>query len=400
MIAAATLEADRISFMNNEFGAKFANQVKALPARLLKNQAQKDAANAMMDFLFPFVKTGANIGARISDYAGLAGVRAVIGYSALRKALAEGADASTIRQLQREVTTLMGRATTGAAAMYGVGLWAYQRGLITGAFPSGSERSQWELEGKTANSVLIGDQWQPLARLTPLGAVMAAGANLGKALENQDLSPSERAFATATATTRTALDQPLVTGTKTLLDAVQDTERFGEQLLRSSASSLVPTVVADVGKALDDGTRRRPKGAAESIKERIPGLRETIPARIDALGREVKFREGAVNIFLNPFSGQKDRSDDPVVTMLRETGARVATPRQEKEESGEAFERRSRLEGELIYEALTDLRSSGALEGLDPDEQVRVIDDEVRAIRREIRDELRDLGLLKRSEGT
>jgi hypothetical protein len=162
----------------------------------------------------------------------------------------------------------------------------------------------------------------------------------------------------------------------------------------------VPTVVADVGKALDDGTRRRPKGAAESIKERIPGLRETIPARIDALGREVKFREGAVNIFLNPFSGQKDRSDDPVVTMLRETGARVATPRQEKEESGEAFERRSRLEGELIYEALTDLRSSGALEGLDPDEQVRVIDDEVRAIRREIRDELRDLGLLKRSEGT
>lgn len=399
MIATASLEAERIVFMNSEAAAKLANGIKRLPATLFKNQAQKDAANAMMDFLFPFVKTGANIGARISDYAGLAGVRAVIGYSALRKAIAEGADAAAIRALQKEVTTLVGRATTGALAMYGVGLWAYNKGLVTGAYPSsGKERSQWELEGKEANSVLIGGEWVPLARATPLGAVIVAGANLGSALENEDLTPAEKALATTTATTRTALDQPLVTGTKQLLDALQDNEGFGKGLLRSSVASSVPTAVADVSKLTDAGRRRRPEGAIEAAKERIPGLRGTLPARIDALGRESKAREGALDIFLNPFSGTKDRSADPVVAMLRETGARITKPRQEKGETASQFEFRSRLEGETIYQALRDLLDSGQLEGLDPDEAVRAVDDEVRTVRRDIRDQLRDLGLLQRSE--
>lgn len=399
MIAAATLEAERITFMNSEWSAKFANQVKVLPGRLFKNEAQKAAANAVMDFLFPFVKTGANIGARITDYAGLAGVRSVIGYAALRKAIAEGADPAQIRTLQREVATLVGRASSGALAMYGVGLWAYDKGLVTGAMPGDAgERAQWQLEGKTPNSVLIGDEWMPIARMTPLGAVVAAGANLGRNLENRDLTASEKVFATATATSRTALDQPLVTGTKTLLDAAQDTERFGQGMLRSTASSLVPTAVADVAKALDDGTVRKPTGASEAIQERLPIARGKLPAKIDALGQELRGREGALDIFLNPFGGTRERSSDPITALLRQTGARVTPPRQEKGESAEWFEARSRLEGQSIRDALADMVRSGELQGLDPDEQVRAIDDVVRATRRDVRDQLRDQGRLKRTE--
>jgi len=399
MIAAATLEAERITFMNSEWSAKFANQVKVLPGRLFKNEAQKAAANAVMDFLFPFVKTGANIGARITDYAGLAGVRGVIGYAALRKAIAEGADPAQIRTLQREVATLMGRASSGALAMYGLGLWAYDKGLVTGAMPGDSgERSQWQLEGKTPNSVLIGDEWMPIARMTPLGAVVAAGANLGRNLENRDLTASEKVFATATATSRTALDQPLVTGTKTLLDAAQDTERFGQGMLRSTASSLVPTAVADAAKALDDGRLRKPTGASEAVQERLPIAREGLPAKIDALGQEMRGREGALDIFLNPFGGTRARSSDPITALLRQTGARVTPPRQEKGESPEWFEERARLEGTSIRDALAELVRTGELRDLDPDEQVRAIDDVVRATRRDVRDLLRDQGRLKRTE--
>lgn len=398
MRSTAILEAERLTFQNSEFAAKFANGVKNLPAKLLTNPAQKAAVTAAMDWLFPFIKTGANIGARMADYGGLAGARAVVGYSALRKAIAEGADPATIRKLQKEITTLTGRATTGGMAMYGLGLWAYNKGLATGAYPSNpGEREQWRLEGKQANSIDIGGEWMPLARLTPLGGMVSAGANLATTLENGDLGMLDKLAAVAGSTARTSLDQPLVTGTKTLLDAVQDPSRFGDTFAKSQAASAIPTAVADLADAMDDGVSRKATTATDAVKERIPGLRNQLPERVDVLGGTTKGREGAFDIFANPLSGPHDRSADPITKLLRDTGARVTAPKQEKGETPAAFAARSKLEGLVIRNAIEELRSGGTLDGLGLDEQVHAIGDAVETARRDIREQLRDEGILKRT---
>jgi hypothetical protein len=362
MIAAATLEAERITFTNDEAMARAARWVMRLPDTMFPESPRSAAAaRAVLEQLMPFRKTPGNVAARLADYSGVAGVRAVVAISALSKAAKEGAEPATIRALQREVTTLVGRATTGAAAMYGLGMALYNRGVLTGTRPaSQTEANQWDLEGRQANSVLIGDEWIPIARMTTLGAVLAAGANLAAALENDDLGAMEKTAVALLGGVRTSLDQPMVTGTRTLLDAVQDPVGQGEWFARGQVASFVPTGAAQVARAMDGGVVRQPSSLGEAIQARVPGLRGQLPAKIDAFGEEVRTTRDPADILANPFGGATDRrTEDPLIAEMHRVGVTVsARPRKKAGEGPRQYERRMREEGQILREAVGEVVAS------------------------------------------
>jgi len=313
-------------------------------------------------FIVPFQKTPGAVATRVLEYSPLGLGKGIV--DAVRVGL-KGKDAPPA--LQRIAAEELGRGATGSGLVY-LGYMLAHYGLMTGAVPTtGSrERQQWLQEGKRPNALLVGKNWLEIGRLSPVGNLLALGANLRRAVEEPKTPDlAGRAAEVGFSALRTVADQPFVTGASQALAAIQEPEREASRFAQGLAASVVPAAVGAVARGTDVG--RVPEleaagpfsGVAGAVAERIPGVRKALPAKRDAFGQRVSSR-GILNAMFSPTTASPDlRQSDPVVGALADAG--YAVPRLPKRhgEGAIAYEQRQRLYGAVTRAALEATLQSG-----------------------------------------
>lgn len=313
MMVQAIADAELAVFQNENLAA---SAVSATRRGLREKGKAGEQAAIATEFVAPFVKTPSNIIARTIEYSppGL-----IFNTGKLAKALAKGIESPD----QKRLADALGRGITGSSTLFLLGFMLAREGKATGSFPKDpKERSQMELEGKVSNGVLVGDTWRSFARLGPPGMVIAAGAQSYEAFANSETTSGKLAGALY-APVRAGLDQSFLKGVSGALDALNDPARAGERFLESTAGSVVPSGIAQVARATDPYARET-RGIGSAIKGRIPGLRQTLPARLNAFGKPVA--EGNfIADMLDP-TRPTPASKDPLIRALTAAGASVGMP--------------------------------------------------------------------------
>lgn len=221
-------------------------------------------------------KNGANPGRQakaVSDFArGMTGTAIAYGFMALAKAgllkRAEDDDNKDIAELNKT------EGMTGAQ----INLSAAKRWI------GGDETGEWQ----------YGDTLVDLSNLEPLNFMVSLGAEMAQDNSGSILTPFT---ATKNSLLSAAGDLPVL---QTAGDFAKDVFKYGtppeqafiEAIGKTAVSSVTPNVIAAIAKGMDDKQRNVYSGDGttdvliDTLKSRIPGLRETLPTTVNTLGEE------------------------------------------------------------------------------------------------------------------
>ena len=128
---------------------------------------------------------------------------------------------------QRKFSQAFGRSFTGTAALV-LGGVLLTKGLMTLDRPrTEKERKLWELEGRKANSIKIGDKWRSVQVLGPVGSTLIIGGHFKDELEKTG-SPTKAFVKAGTGGAKSFTEQTFVKGLNMSLQALTDPERSFE----------------------------------------------------------------------------------------------------------------------------------------------------------------------------
>ena len=268
-------------------------------------------AETALEVIAPFSNTPSNIAARIADYSPYGFAKAIFRLF------------SKETRSQANFVKDLGRAITGTSVI-GVGAWLGSKGLMTGNVPSSaSARDQFYAEGKQANSILLGDHWYQLNRISPVGNLLAIGANFNELSINQS-GPGLASSAVASSV-KNLTDQTFLMGVSGAISAVNDPAAGGQKYIEQTASSVVPTVIGRLTKTIDPRLRL-PDGIWQTIENKIPGVQKNIPLRRDIFGNSVVGASGKLAL-IDPF-GVSSEVNNPVIEEAKHIGSFIGLPSQ------------------------------------------------------------------------
>lgn len=323
----------------------------------------------LVEFVIPFTQTPASILGRIIERTPLGLLSSLKGLNDLARLASKGQiDLRKLEILQRQIATRAGRAATGSVAIL-LGMELARRNLMSGPYPDEPrERRRWGQNGKIADAVFIQGRWRRVSGISPLGNLLALGAQLF--IEGNDPeydAPDERITALALGSARTFLDQSFLRGTKEFIDGV--TNRFGgkKKFVRGAAGSLVPTIIKDVTRVVDP-VLRNPTNTAESVKARVPYYSFEVPVRTDPLGQtiipEPRLRDRLLRL-IDPFDSREPRTArDPIIDRLDRINVVIPRVDRNKDEEPVAWLDRQQRIGESRRRALRDLFRNSAFNRL------------------------------------
>ena len=189
--------------------------------------------------------------------------------------------------------------------------------------------------------------------MSPLGNLVVLGAHIAETAANPDATVGEKVLAPVSSIAKTVSEQSFMEGTRRFLEAFEGPEER-QRLVESLSGSAVPNILRRFARFVDPVQRER-DGPLDAIKGGIPGLSSTLPARIDPLGEEIRFNEGLLDNFIDPFYRRPDRvGRDRVRQEIDRLGVSITSRRKLKDETPEEFEFRRRVEGDVLGEALWD----------------------------------------------
>jgi len=274
-----------------------------------------------------------------------------------------------------------------------------EQGLVMGSPPSDpDERKAWEAAGNRAYSIKIGDTMIQYNRYAPWGLLFGISADLVAAKD--DFAKEEDTFKAAqkvvfrmiNSAAKNIFEQTMITGITNLNRAITDPDRRLEQVIYSLMAPLVPNIANNVARTFDP-TIKEVEDLFDALGQRVPGLRERIPAKRKPLGEEVRMTEGedtAANLigrFLLPgFQGQVKK--DPAYQLLIDIEYAPSAPskqlrigRNEYELSKAQVNELIELSGPKIKAVLERLQNSQTFARLDNERKKDVIERLVRRIR-------------------
>jgi hypothetical protein len=167
-----------------------------------------------------------------------------------------------------------------------VGLAA--QGMITGGGPTDPKQAaMWKLAGNQPYSVRIGNTWYAYHRLGPLAMVMGVAADMhdvGAEMQQKDIGHVGNLLVSSLA--KSLLDESFMRGPAELLQAIEDSDRYGARYVQNQLSTLIPfsTGMAQVARAADPYAREA-RTLMDTIKSKVPGLSETLMPRRDIWGQ-------------------------------------------------------------------------------------------------------------------
>jgi hypothetical protein len=293
-------------------------------------------------------------------------------------------------QHQAALSHAVGRGLVGSALIL-AGYYAYKNGMATGVKAGKESMSAVEeAAGQQPGSIKINGKWQQVSALAPGGNLFVLGASLAEESEvrHKKADPDgglARGFGLAT---RTVLEQPMVSGLSSTLDALKDPNRHGESWAQRSASSLIPAVVGTAAQIADPTRRETRESIVDSMQSRIPGAASKLPERTDVLGRPLDAsRANAVN----PFQPAEDRSD-AATRELQKLQVPVTPAKPRPSEDKRMVKERGEIVGKLIHRQLLRAIGSPAYQRADEERKQRILLDSIQTARDAVTNRLKARG--------
>jgi hypothetical protein len=262
-----------------------------------------------------------------------------------------------------------------------LGTELFKKGMVNLEYPKGErEQKLWEIEGRTPNSIKIGDKYRNVNVFGPGGFVLLAGANFQKSLQENG-SPFRAIVDSMAGGVKSLSEQTFLQGINQIVSALDDPSRFFEGYFSNTISSVIPTLVGDLAKSFDEVQRRTP-AILDKLKAKIPGLRQTLEPQITVLGQE-RLRGGNwIETMIDPSRPSKVLTSNVVQELRRitNTGYNVS-PTQLGDKQGykglTPQENTALWEktGELINSKLDNLFNLEQYKKLPDDKKAKIIED-------------------------
>lgn len=245
----------------------------------IDNKVGRNAAKTAKTLIAPFVKVPSKVLSTAVDYSPVGAVQAVVKKVGGSKNYSVG-----------QFETDLAKSGLGSTAFVGLGYALSSAGLLTGGYPDDQkERDRWKAEGIEPNSVKIGDKYVSLNYLGPAAILMGMGAGVQKRQEKgQD--PFTISVGAVGDTFNAFFEQSYVQGLNSAINAVKDSQRYGESYANSLARGFVPNILRQTAVATDD-KQRQVDNPLEAITSGIPGLSKTLDAKVDVYGREIENKQ-------------------------------------------------------------------------------------------------------------
>ena len=245
----------------------------------IDNKFGRNAAKTAKTLIAPFVKVPSKVLSTAVDYSPVGAVQAVV-----KKV--GGSKNYSVGQFETDIA----KSGLGTTAFVGLGYALSSAGLLTGGYPEEQkERDRWKAEGIEPNSVKIGDKYVSLNYLGPAAILMGMGAGVQQRQEKgQD--PFTIAVGSIGDTFNAFFEQSYVQGLNSAINAVKDSQRYGESYANSLARGLVPNLLRQTAVATDS-KQRQVDNPLEAITSGIPGLSQTLDAKVDVYGREIENKQ-------------------------------------------------------------------------------------------------------------
>lgn len=274
------------------------------------------------DIVAPFTRVAGNLASRGLEYSPANAVKGIVEMSKTVAQAVSGQNVDPAAQARAVSDTTRG--LTGTAIAYGFMLLA-QSGLLSqagdeddpdvAALNSSEGITGTQLNISATERALSGGstEWQSgdtlidLSSIEPLNLLMNLGTEMAKSEGNPIVSSFNavpKSFMDATA------ELPVM---QFIGNAATDIIKYGqdprEVLLQEGAntvaSSLIPNILRSTARGLDGRPRNTYSGdtlgeqVADSVKNSIPGLRETLPGSVNPLGEEKLYQGGTADRLLN-----------------------------------------------------------------------------------------------------
>ncbi len=290
----------------------------------------KKNAGFVGETLLPFTKTPANVTMRALDYSP-AGI-----YSAVKMAKSGAEAAAVIDQVAK--------ATTGTLAiLLGIGL--YNKGIITGPEDDDADKAAFQKQqGWLPYAVKFGDNYytydwaQPGSMGLVLGSTIMSQLDKDGSIEAKDLASIIKNSVSAFGDT--LLQQSTL---QNLLDVFSGygspTENLTNEVLETP-QRLIPSLVGATARVADTTQRSTYskgdffKTQIDTLKSKIPGLSQALPATYDTWGNEVQRSDSSLEAafaqYLNPgqlgYSGGQTPLDEEILRLYDATNDNSVFP--------------------------------------------------------------------------
>jgi hypothetical protein len=253
-------------------------------------EAGKSIAHGVVNVLAPFVRVPTAFLSRTVDFTPLG-----IGKEVFHQIASKQFD-------QRALSKAIGEGATGTGII-AMGIALSHQNLLSGDYPKNDQKEaqRWKAEGITPNSVKLGGKWISLNYLGPVGLLFNAGH---KMQTSSDPGAASQVASAIGGLGQGLLGQSFLQGFSGFSDAITDPERSAKSFVNSQIASLVPNILNDVSNATDS-YQRQADTVVQSVKNKIPGLRETNKRKIDVYGNDLKQAAGR----LNTLNGVKPSND-------------------------------------------------------------------------------------------
>lgn len=203
-----------------------------------------------------------------------------------------------------------------------------QQGIITGHYSTDPATRNGQIaSGIPPMSIKVGDRWVSYDRIEPFSTVMGLVVDSMNALKEGRMKGEGIGVSNVFKIVgQNFLDKTFTEGLGKAMLAMQEPNRYLESYIVSLTNPLVPAIVNQVAR-LEDPIRREIKDPdlqqwiINSLKSRLPGLRETLPEQVNLLGQTQEMGRGSVltGIQVTPVERQATQAlfDNPYMRMDR-----------------------------------------------------------------------------------
>ena len=274
------------------------------------------------------------------------------GKGVLQKGLSDEALQARYQMMQQ-----LGRTSAGAALLFG-GAYLFDKKFLEAQPTSRDEQTNQQASNVMGGSLRVGgDRTLNVNRYGPVGMLLLLGADIKKALDS-DEDALDKASRIASSPFKAARELPMVKGSNTLADWTNpnDFERSSlSKLTGNLGGMLIPGAAGAVARATDPVARHELDGPLDEMKNRIPGLRRTLPPKATPLGRVEEGRGWLTETFV---PGLSKEFAGPVEKAVRKYNLAPSKLPKLKDETDKEYYRRLKAITPTVLQEMSEFVSS------------------------------------------
>lgn len=281
-----------------KYGAIEAGRYQTFTSELgEKGQLVQRLANSYPPFklIAPFVRTPVNI-------VTFAGERTPLGLAS-RRIQKELIRTDEIGDIARARMAMGTGIATGIAALAAAG-------HITGGGPTDPAlRSRLRDQGWQPYSIKIGDKYHAYGRLEPLGILFGLAADYNEIVgQIGEKDAVELATSIVISLSQNLTSKTFLRGVSGAFEAMGNPDRYGERFVQRFIGTAVPTGVAQVAR-IEDPILRDARTITDTLKARLPGYSDDLPARRNLWGEPIILEGGFGPDLISPVYSSTAKPD-------------------------------------------------------------------------------------------